>query len=327
MMTHASIDLAANFSGGSDVETWRSPHGRSLPPIGARTLIMGILNVTPDSFSDGGELRDPQAVIHRAAAMLAAGADVLDIGGESTRPGATPVGEGEELARVLPAIRAIRARWSDVPLSIDTFKARVAEAAIHAGADIVNDIWGLTHGFDSDTRAIAIDGLARVKAGIDVAAPLPRSSMAAAIARLGCPVVLMHNRPDRAYQDFWPDVLADLGFSLALAERAGIPRHQIWLDPGFGFVKTPAQNLDVIKHLDRIVALGFPVLVGTSRKSTIGMVLGTTVDDRMEGTAATTVSAIERGAGMIRVHDVPAMKRVAQMTDAIKAGIAFKPTE
>ena len=285
---------------------------------------MGILNVTPDSFSDGGELRDVTAVVARAGAMINAGADILDIGGESTRPGATPVGEGEELARVLPAIRAIRAKWPEMPVSIDTFKARVADAAIHAGADLVNDVWGLTHAFDSDTRGIAIAGLARVAAGIDVAAPLPRSSMAAAVARLGCPVVLMHNRADRDYRDFWPDLVADLRFSLALAERAGIPRHQIWLDPGFGFVKSAGQNLEVIKRLDRIVALGFPVLVGTSRKSTIGKVLGTTVGDRVEGTAATMVWAIERGAAMVRVHDVAVMKRIAVMTDAIKAGVDYQ---
>ncbi len=326
-MTPASIDLRTDAGRNARAETWRSPHGRSLPALGARTLVMGILNVTPDSFSDGGELRDVQRVVDRAQAMLQGGADVLDIGGESTRPGANPVGEGEELSRVLPAIRALRAKWPEVPLSIDTFKPRVAEAAIHAGADIVNDVWGFTHGFDAETRAVALGGLARVGAGVDVAAPLPRSAMAAAVARLHCPVILTHNRPSGGYGDFWAELLNDLRFSVALAERAGIPRHQIWLDPGFGFAKTPAQNLEVIKNLDRVTALGFPVLVGTSRKSTLGKVLGTTVDDRMEGTAATTVWAVEHGASMIRVHDVAIMKRVATMTDALKAGLDFKVSD
>jgi dihydropteroate synthase len=295
---------------------------------------MAILNVTPDSFSDGGELRDVAAVVERAAAMIAAGADVLDIGGESTRPGAAPVDETEELARVLPAIRAVRARWPNIPLSIDTFKPQVAEAGISAGADILNEVWGFARELKSAARAAAIAALRSNSgmSGANTPAPrgakadvaLPPSAMAAAAARLGCPVILMHNRPDPNYDEFWPDVLADLQLSLALAERAGVTRGQIWLDPGFGFAKNAAQNLEVLKHLDRIVALGCPVLVGTSRKSTIGKVLGTTVDDRLEGSGATAVWAIEKGCAMIRVHDVAAMKRFAAMADAIKAGIDFK---
>jgi dihydropteroate synthase len=281
---------------------------------------MSILNVTPDSFSDGGELRDVQAVVDRAAAMISAGADVLDIGGESTRPGATPVDENEELMRVLPSIRAIRLRWPDVAISIDTFKPSVAEAAIGAGADIINDTWGFTYELDAAARSVAVAGLRTAAQRSD----LPHSPMAAMVARLGCPVVLMHNRPDRNYRDFWTDVIADLKLSLALAERAGVRGPQIWLDPGFGFAKDAAQNLEVLKHLDRIVALGYPVLVGTSRKSTIGKVLGTTVDDRLEGSGATAVWAIEKGCAMIRVHDVAAMKRFATMADAIKAGLQFK---
>jgi dihydropteroate synthase len=151
-----------------------------------------------------------------------------------------------------------------------------------------------------------------------------RSAMAAVAARLKCPVILMHNRPDRAYVDFWTDFLNDLRLSLALAESAGVPRHQIWLDPGFGFAKSPGQNLEVIKHLERVVALGRPVLVGTSRKSTLGKVLGTTVDDRIEGTGATVVWAIEKGCAMVRVHDVAPVKRFARMADAIKAGVEFR---
>ncbi len=299
------------------VQTWQSPHGRPLPQPGGRTLIMAILNVTPDSFSDGGQLPSVQAVVDRAGQLLAAGADVLDIGGESTRPGAAPVTEDEELARVLPAITAVRRTWSTAALSIDTMKPRVAEAAIRAGADIVNDIWGLAQDLTVDNRRAAIAALRAGKSD------LPLTLMAEAVARLGCPVILMHNRPDRAYGDFWTDVLLDLQLSLGLAGRAGISAHQIWLDPGFGFAKDVAQNLAVLNHLDRIVALGHPVLVGTSRKSTIGKVLGTTPDDRSEGTGATVVWSIQKGCAMVRVHDVAPMARFVRMTDAIKTGLGF----
>lgn len=299
------------------MQTWQSPHGRPLPQPGGRTLIMAILNVTPDSFSDGGQLPGPQAVVERAGRLLAAGADVLDIGGESTRPGAAPVTEEEELARVLPAIAAVRRAWPAVPLSIDTMKPPVAEAAIRAGADIVNDIWGLAHGLTADDRRNAISALRN--GGSD----LPFTPMAEMVARLACPVILMHNRPDRAYGDFWSDVLLDLQLSLGLARRAGVAARQIWLDPGFGFAKDVAQNLEVLNHLDRIAALGHPVLVGTSRKSTIGKVLGTTPDDRIEGTGATVVWSIQKGCAMVRVHDVAPMARFVRMTDAIKAGLAF----
>jgi dihydropteroate synthase len=302
------------------MNSWHSPHGRALPEVGRRTLVMGILNVTPDSFSDGGELPAVPAVLDRAAHMLAAGADLLDIGGESTRPGARPVGEAEELGRVLPAIRALRERWPAVPLSIDTFKPAVAVAAIEAGADIINDVWGLMHGLTGGERT-------RLLAALDSPASLPVAPMAATAARLGCPVVLMHNRPDRAYREFWTDVLRDLRLSLALAQRAGIASHQIWLDPGFGFAKDVAQNLEILRHLGRVVGLGYPVLVGTSRKSTLGTVLGTTVADRLEGTAATSVWAIQQGCAMIRVHDVGPLVRCARMADAIKAGLTFQPTE
>jgi dihydropteroate synthase len=285
---------------------------------------MGILNVTPDSFSDGGQLRNADAVVARAEAMIGAGVDVLDIGGESTRPGAEPVGEQQELARVLPAIRAVRSRWPGIPISIDTFKPRVAAAAVEGGADIVNDVWGGTHGIAADARAAAIEALARAGETGEADAVLPHSPMASTVARLGCPMILMHNRPDRNYQDFWRDFLNDLRLAVALATRAGVARHQIWLDPGFGFAKTPPLNLEVLKHLDRVVSLGFPVLVGTSRKSTIGKVLGTTAGDRLEGTGATVVWAIERGCRMVRVHDVPEMMRFVKMADAIKAGIDFR---
>lgn len=305
------------------MEFWRSPHRRSLPPIGKRTLIMGVLNVTPDSFSDGAQLPTSAAVVQRAGDMLAAGADVLDVGGESTRPGAAPVNAADEIDRVVPAIVALRQRFPKIPLSIDTYKAEVAEAAIEAGADLINDVWGLMHGLDAGTRV-------RWRQAGQSEKPLPSerpkpTPMAEFAARRGVPVIVMHNRLDRIYNDFVADVLLDLKASLAVAHAAGIPDHQLWVDPGFGFAKGPPQNLEILKHLHRVVELGYPVLVGTSRKSTIGAVLGTTVDDRIEGSGATVVWAIQQGCHMIRVHDVREMARFARMADAIKAGLAFNP--
>jgi len=253
---------------------------------------MGILNLTPDSFSDGGQLPSARAAVDRARALLAAGADVLDIGGESTRPGHAPVSGDDELARVLPALEAVRREFPDAPISIDTCKPAVARAAIGAGADIVNDVWrGQSAG------------------------------MPAAVAELRCPVVLMHNRgaPGPGYVDFWADVLADLKSSVELMRAAGVAEAQIWVDPGFGFAKTHAQNLAVLKNLSRVVALGYPVLLGTSRKSTIGHALREPAPEkRLDGTAATLVWGIQQGARMVRVHDVAAMRPFVQMADAIR---------
>ncbi|MBI2518225.1 MAG: dihydropteroate synthase family protein [Opitutae bacterium] len=302
---------------------WRSPHGRPLPAPGARTLIMGILNLTPDSFSDGNQLPTPQAVVDRAAQMIAEGADVLDLGGESTRPGAATVSATEELDRVLPALAALRRAWPAVPVSIDTYKADVATAAIRAGADIVNDVWGLTHGLPVAERARWLT-VARAR-GAAEAPPLGVTPMAAAVAALRCPVIAMHNRPARDYTDFWPDFLLDLRLSLALAAAAGIPAPQLWLDPGFGFAKDVPHNLAVVRDLARVVALGHPVLLGTSRKSTIGKVLGTEVGDRLDGTGATIVWGIQQGCAMVRVHDVAAMRRYVRLADALKQGLDFSP--
>jgi dihydropteroate synthase len=300
---------------------WQSPHGRPLPVPGGRTLVMGVLNLTPDSFSDGGQLPSTQAVVDRAGGMLAAGADVLDIGGESTRPGAAPVSAAEECDRVLPALAALRRTFPEAAISIDTYKAAVADAAVRNGVDIVNDIWGCLHGFTAEERWRGIEAL---QSGAP-ASLLPRSPMAAAVAALRCPVILMHNRPDRNYGDFWADLLLDLRLSIAVAQAAGVPAHQLWLDPGFGFAKEPAHNLEVLKNLDRIVALDHPVLLGTSRKSTIGLVLGAPVDDRLDGTGATIVWGIRQGCQMVRVHDVAPMLRFVRMADAIRAGLTWKP--
>ncbi len=282
---------------------------------------MGILNLTPDSFSDGNQLPTIAAVVERAGRMIAEGADVLDLGGESTRPGAKPVGAAEELDRVLPALAAIRQEWADVPVSIDTYKAEVALATIRAGADIVNDVWGLTQGAPAGERDAWLS--AAKQHGTAGARPPAPTPMATVVATLGCPVIAMHNRPANDYGDFWNDLLLDLRFSLALAEAAGIPASQIWLDPGFGFAKNAAQNLAVVRDLGRVVQLGHPVLLGPSRKSTIGRILGTKIGDRLDGTGATIVWGVQQGCAMVRVHDVAAMRRFVIMADALKEGLDF----
>lgn len=272
---------------------WTSPHRRALPD-GARTLIMGILNVTPDSFSDGGKFTDAQAAVDRAGAMLDEGADVIDIGGESTRPGHAPVSETEEINRIVPVIEAVRRAFPAAPISVDTYKAAVAYATIYAGADIINDVWG---------------GLAGM------------GKMAGAVAELRCPIILMHNRTSPDYKNFMHDVLTDLRLSAFSMRTAGVESRQIWTDPGFGFAKSPGQNLEVLKHLSRIVELGHPVVLGTSRKSTIGSVLKKQIPtDREDGTAATLVWGIQQGARMVRVHDVARMRPFVEMADAIRAG-------
>jgi dihydropteroate synthase len=268
---------------------------------------MGVINVTPDSFSgDGLAARgDPvEAALAQARAYAVAGADILDVGGESTRPGSAPVPEEEELARVIPAVRAIAAEL-DVVLSIDTYKAQVAAAALDAGANWVNDVWGLRGD----------------------------PALAQVAAELAAPVVLMHNRSRPAdaelqarlggryvgvkYDDLVADVRRELLESVALAHAAGIPDERIILDPGIGFGKTVAQNLELVDRLGEIRALGYPLLLGPSRKGFIGYTLDLPVDQRVEGTAAAVAVGIARGADIVRVHDVAAMVRVARMTDAI----------
>lgn len=302
------------------MEAWRSPHGRALPTVGSRTLILGVLNVTPDSFSDGGQLSSLGATVDRAGSMIEAGADILDVGGESTRPGATVVTASEEIDRVVPAIAALRKSFPNTPLSIDTYKANVAATAIAAGADIINDVWGLIHEVAEEPWNAFRASVGRGE--VDFPTPII-SPMASVAAKTGSPVIVMHNRRDRNYRDFWGDLILDLQARIGLARTAGIPASQLWVDPGFGFAKDVRQNLEVLRELRRVVALGFPVLVGTSRKSTIGAVLGAEVADRLEGGAATLAWAIQQGCHMVRVHDVPEMARVVRMADAIKAGLAY----
>ena len=256
--------------------------------IGDRTLIMGILNITPDSFSDGGQYINVGLAIEKAEQMIKDGADIVDVGGESTRPGHQPVGVKEELSRVIPVIKEL-ANKIDVPISIDTYKAEVAEEAIKAGASIINDVWG----FKKD--------------------PL----IAKVAARYNVPVILMHNREEANYSYLMDEVISDLRESIHIAITSGVDESKIILDPGIGFGKTYEDNLLVMNRLDEITALGYPVLLGTSRKSMIGLALDLPVTERVEGTASTVAIGIVKGCQIVRVHDVKEMKRVATMTDAI----------
>lgn len=290
----------------SGVKRMRTP--RPYPfPWGARTFVMGVLNVTPDSFSGDGLLQSGQALqaaLEQARRFFAEGADILDVGGESTRPGARPVSVEEELRRVLPVVEAL-AREFDATISVDTYKAEVAEAALKAGADWINDVWALR----ADPR------------------------MAAVAARAGSPLILMHNRsrPSSAelqdrlggryvgvhYDNLLEDVKRELMESVAVARAAGVCDERILLDPGIGFGKTVEQNLELLDRLGEVRALGFPLLLGPSRKSFIGYTLDLPPEERLEGTAAAVAIGIARGADIVRVHDVGFMVRVARMADAI----------
>jgi dihydropteroate synthase len=256
--------------------------------LGRRTLIMGILNATPDSFSDGGRFDEVGAAVERAKQMAAEGADIIDIGGESTRPGYDPVPLEEELRRILPVIRAVREHVK-LPISVDTYKAEAARQALEAGAHIVNDIWGFKR----------------------------NPNLAAVAAKYGCPVILTHNRDMPDYSDFIPNVLSDLMESVQLAKAAGIAENLIWLDPGIGFAKDYDENLEMMGRLGDVARLGFPVLLGTSRKTFIRRTLDVSADEAVEGTGATVALGIAQGCQIVRVHDVLQMKRVSAMTDAI----------
>ena len=258
---------------------------------GRRTYIMGIINVTPDSFSGDGLAGHLDAIVELAKDMVTVGADMLDVGGESTRPGHHPVPAEEELRRVIPAVEAL-AGAVDVPISIDTSKAVVTDAALRAGASIVNDIRGFTH--DPEVAAVA--------------------------AAAGAPVIIMHDRKIRDADRLIPDVTRELCRRIEHALAHGIPWEHIIIDPGFGFGKTPDLNLVLLRRMRELTAIGRPILAGTSRKSMIGNVLGTEPQDRIEGTAASVALAIANGADIVRVHDVAAMSRVARMTDTVVRG-------
>jgi dihydropteroate synthase len=256
-----------------------------------QVYVMGILNVTPDSFSDGGRWNELDAALYHTQQMIADGAAIIDVGGESTRPGYTMISDEEEIGRTVPVIEAIRARF-DIPVSIDTYKSGVAGAAIGAGADLVNDIWGLKYD----------------------------KKMAALIAEKQVACCLMHNRTNAVYTDFMEEMLADLRETVALAKGAGIAEDRIILDPGVGFAKSYENNLEAIREVGRLKELGYPVLLGTSRKSVIGLTLDTEKNERVEGTLVTTVFGVQQGCAFIRVHDVKENVRAIRMTQAIMTG-------
>ncbi|MHA0857639.1 dihydropteroate synthase [Paenibacillus sp. CMAA1364] len=262
--------------------------------LGQSTLIMGILNVTPDSFSDGGQYMNTELAVQHALQMIADGADLIDIGGESTRPGSTQVGMKEELARVIPVIKAIHQAAPHIPISVDTYKACVARQAIQAGAHIINDIW----------RGVG------------------DPEMLSTVAELAVPIILMHNRHDQKYTNLIENVIQDLQDSIDLALQAGVHKDNIMVDPGIGFAKDYDDNIQVMMGLDTLSNLGYPVLLATSRKKFIRTALDLPVDDIVEGTAATVAFGIAQGCQIVRVHDVAAIKRTVQMCDAMLYGSA-----
>lgn len=255
------------------------------------TYVMGILNVTPDSFSDGGKWLDKDKALYRVESMLEEGMDILDVGGESTRPGHVVITDEEEISRVVPVIENIKAQF-DVPISLDTYKAEVAKAGIKAGVDMINDIWGLRKD------------------------PV----MARLIAESGVACCLMHNRKEADYANLLPDMVADLQESVELALEAGISKDKIILDPGIGFGKAYVDNLQVLGALDAFKQLGYPLLLGTSRKSVIGLTLDLPVEERLEGTLVTTVMAVQQGYSFVRVHDIKENVRAIRMAEAIREG-------
>lgn len=257
---------------------------------GNHTYIMGILNSTPDSFSDGGKWNHYDDAMMHIDQMIKDGADIIDIGGESTRPGHTQISEGEEIQRTAPLIEAVKKNF-DIPVSIDTYKAPVAEEALKAGADLVNDIWGFLY----DDR------------------------MADLVKKYDVSCCLMHNRQNTIYQNFLDDMMDDLRKCIDAAKKAGIDDDRIMLDPGVGFGKTYEMNLFVMKNLDLFSKLGYPMLLGTSRKSMIGLALDLPVEEREEGTLVTTVMAAQSHYGFVRVHDVKSSKRAVKMYETIRA--------
>lgn len=262
--------------------------GKKEFPLGKRTYVMGILNITPDSFSDGGKHNRLDEAVKHAMRMVEEGADIIDVGGESTRPNYTMISDDEEIGRVIPVIKAIRMN-SDIPISVDTYKSKVADAASQAGADLINDIWGMR--YDPD--------------------------MARIVSKNKTAVCIMHNRKAMDYNDFYTDFNKDLEESLAIAIDAGISNQKIIIDPGIGFAKTYEMNLYLLNHLERIHELGYPILLGASRKSVIGLTLNEPVENRLEGTLATTVMAVMKGCQFVRVHDVKENIRAIRMTEAV----------
>ena len=309
--------VVTGASAPTGASAWSPAHRGDPPPApttiggrlfvwGSRTFVMGIVNVTPDSFSGDGLLARERsgrqgataaadvvdAGVALARRMVAEGADLLDVGGESSRPGHAVVDAAEEMRRVVPLAAAIHRALPDVPISVDTTKPSVAAAALDAGAALVNDVWGVA----------------------------PDQALARLAAERGVPIVLMHNRAEARYADLLAEVLADLGAAIERARAAGVPEASIIVDPGFGFGKAPAHNLALLDGLDRMRTLGRPVLLGASRKSTLGKVLDLPAEERLEATLATTALAVQAGVDIVRVHDVQANVRVARFADAVVRG-------
>lgn len=254
--------------------------------IRKETLIMGILNVTPDSFSDGGHYNSVDRAVQHAKGMIKDGAHIIDVGGESTRPGYTKISDEEEIERITPVIEAL-VKEVDAPLSIDTYKSKVAEAAVQSGVSIINDIWGAK--YDPEIASVA--------------------------AQYNVPIILMHNRENSDYSDLISDMKKDLEESIEIALQRGVKDEQIILDPGIGFAKSQEDNMMVMRHLEEFVSLGYPLLLGTSRKSMIGYALDLPVEERLEGTIASVCLGIEKGSHIVRVHDVKEIARAAKMMD------------
>lgn len=259
--------------------------------VKGHTYVMGVLNVTPDSFSDGGKFNALDKALYHVEEMIEDGMDIVDIGGESTRPGYTILPDEEEAERVIPVIENVKSRFN-IPISLDTCKAKVAQAGIEAGADLINDIWGLKYD----------------------------EKMAEVIAEAGLPCCLMHNRKEPDYHDYMDEVLEDLKETLVIAKRAGISDDKIILDPGVGFGKTYENNLEIIDRMELLHTLEYPLLLGCSRKSVIGLTLDLPVSERLEGTLVTTVYAVLKGAMFVRVHDVKENVRTIKMAEAIRDG-------
>lgn len=276
---------------GKEIRTYHWKDGKSLT-IGKKTLVMGVLNYTPDSFSDGGKWNDIDAALQHMEQMVADGADIIDIGAESSRPGFTPISVKEEIDR-LEVILPKLVENCPVPISVDTYKAETADYAMQTGAHIMNDIWGLQY------------------------APEP-GKMAAVAAKYDVPVVVMHNQDGTAYTDIIEDMKKFFITSAVIAAKAGMKQEQIITDPGIGFGKTWEQNLYVMKHLTDLTALPYPMLLGTSRKGFIGRILDLPVTERMEGTGATCVSGVLAGCAIVRVHDVKPIARMCKMADALR---------
>ncbi len=284
-------------------KTWSSPHGRALPQdFCERTLLMGIVNATPDSFSDGGEFLDPAAAARRATELVAGGADIIDLGAESTRPGSRKIDDNEELRRLLPALKAIREVLPDIPVSVDTSHATVAAAAIENGADILNDVCAIRARNNNDRETVATTNY----------------ELGIVAATMGAPLIAMHNRfGDENYGNFWEEFMADMRAGVGRILASGVPERQLWLDPGFGFGKTPAQNLLIVAKLEEVAKLGFPVLLGTSRKSTLGTILhNKPPKERSGGDAACSALGAFHGAACLRLHDPAAFRDVVSVADA-----------